>query len=303
MHEESIARPQDWWQRLTAWCRDVLTPRARRQELRQLPSPATMAALRAARADAERRYAFRMEGRRIGVLLVHGLTSTPQSLRELGSAFASHGIDVEAVLLPGHGTTPEDLETTNWEEWYEAVRGGLDRLRPRCDRLFICGQSMGGALALHAAAREPLDGVITLAGFLYLKDWRAKFIPALKHVMHWRKCIGNDIADPNRRDEVCYDRISLSTIEQLIALGATVRGELHKIEVPALVMQSRVDHVVPPDTADLIYDGLSSPDKEMVRLPNSYHVISMDFDFGTVVERSVRFMRRVAYVDRRGRQR
>ena len=301
MNQQSIARPQDWWQRLAAWFREAIAPRARRQEVRAIPSPATVAAWRAARGDAERRYAFRMEGRRIGVLLVHGLTSTPQSLRDLGSAFAAQGIDVEAVLLPGHGTSPEDLETTRWEEWYDAVRDGLDRLRPRCDRLFVCGQSMGGALALHAAVHEPLDGVITLAGFLYLKDWRAKFIPALKQVMHWRKCIGNDIADPGRRDEVCYDRISLTTVEQLMALGNMARAELHQIDVPALVMQSRVDHVVPPDTADLIYDGISSADKEMVRLPNSYHVISMDYDFDTVVERSVRFMRRVAYAQRRGR--
>src|SRR5262249_56738799 len=124
------------------------------------------------------------------------LTSTPQSLRDLGEAFAAHGIDVEAVLLPGHGTSPEDLETTTWEEWYEAVRGGLDRLRPRCDRLFVCGQSMGGTLALRAAAHEPLDGVISLAGFLYLKDWRGNLLPPFNHATHPRRSLGNELPPP-----------------------------------------------------------------------------------------------------------
>jgi len=298
MHEPSIVRHEDWWSRWTAWLRDAITTVSRRHDVPDT-TPLAISALRAARAQAERRYAFSVQGRRIGVLLVHGLTSTPQSVRALGEAFAANGLDVEAVLLPGHGTTPEDLETTTWEEWYEAVRGGLDRLRPRCDRLFVCGQSMGGALALRAAAHEPLDGVISLAGFLYLKDWRVKFLPILKHFMHWRRCIGNDIADETKRDEVCYDRISFATIEQLLALGAAARRDLCRIDVPALIVQSRIDHVVPPDTADLIYDTIPSTDKELLRLDRSYHVISMDYDFDLVVERAVRFMRRVAVTENR----
>jgi carboxylesterase len=289
-----------WWARLGTWLRDAWVGL-----LRPAPAPAPsaeeLAAQRLARAEAERRLTFRIEGRRIGCLVVHGLTSTPQSVRALAETFAERGIDVEAVLLPGHGTTPEDLESTGWEDWYEAVRTALDRLRPRCDRLFVCGQSMGGALALLAAAREPVDGVMSLAGFVYLRDWRLRFLPIMKRVVRWRACIGNDIADPMRRDEVCYDRMSLRTVEQLVALGHAVRADLERVDAPALVMQSRIDHVVPPDTADFIYDSIRSNDKELVRLENSYHVISMDYDFEVVAERCVRFMRRVAFAEARSR--
>lgn len=291
----SLAASQDWLRRGLVWLRERLSARA-------APAPATpaeMEALRAARAAAERDYVFRLSGRRIGCLLVHGLTSTPQSVRRLGEFLAAHGIDVESVLLPGHGTTPEDLERTTWMDWYAEVRTGLQRLRPRCDSLFVCGQSMGGALALRAAVREPVDGVISLAGFLYLRDWRVKLLPVLKHVVRWRKCIGNDIADPEARDEVCYDRMSLRTVEELVALGAAVRAEVPEVEVPALIVQSRVDHVVPPDTADWIYDHIGSRDKELLRLEHSYHVVSMDYDADAVADRAVRFMRRVAYAEKR----
>jgi len=299
MQEHSLTRPTDWGKRLLAWLRDALGGLLRRDVVPRERIAEQLAEMRAARVDAEQRYAFRLEGRRIGCLLVHGLTSTPQSVRLVGEYMAEHGIDVEAVLLPGHGTTPEDLETTTWEEWYEAVRLGLDRLRPRCDRLFVCGQSMGGALALRAAALEPMDGVITLSAFLYLRDWRVKLLPLMKPVMRWRKSIGNDIADPEARDEVCYDRMSLRTVEQLIALGEATRPLVSTIEVPALVIQSRIDHVVPPDTADYIYDHVASRDKELVRLEPSYHVISMDYEHDLVAERAVRFMRHVAFAEPR----
>lgn len=291
----SIAGSQDWVRRFVVWLRDRFGTRT------ALPvaTPAEIEALRAARAAAEKNYAFRLGGRRIGCLLVHGLTSTPQSVRRLGEYMAAHGIDVEAVLLPGHGTSPEDLERTHWMDWYGEVRDGLRRLRPRCDALFVCGQSMGGALALRAAVHEPVDGVISLAGFLYLRDWRVRFLPLMKRIVRWRKCIGNDIADPDSRDEVCYDRMSLQTVEELVALGAAVRPEITEIEVPALIVQSRVDHVVPADTADFIYDHIASRDKELLRLEHSYHVVSMDYDADVVADRAVRFMRRVAYAEKR----
>lgn len=306
MQEQSLTRPPlirptDWIRRFVGWLREALTPLIRREPVSRELLLTDVAALQAARAEAERRYAFRLEGRRIGCLLVHGLTSTPQSMRAVGEYLAEHGIDVEAVLLPGHGTTPEDLESTSWEDWYEAVRAGLDRLRPRCDRLFVCGQSMGGALAMRAAALEPVDGLITLAGFVYLRDWRVKLLPVLRRVMRWRRSIGNDIADPEAYDEVCYARMSLQTVEDLIALGRDVQPLLPDIEVPALIIQSRVDHVVPPDTADYIYDHIASRDKELVRLEHSYHVISMDYERDLVAERCVRFMRHVAYAEPRRR--
>jgi carboxylesterase len=298
--QQEYARPEDWTRRVLAWLRGALAAVLPRQ----LPGPSgvQLALVRDARLEAERAYSFRMDGKRIGCLLVHGLTSTPQSMRGFGQYLAEHGIDVEAVLLPGHGTTAEDLETTTWMDWYEAVEAGLRRLRPRCDRLFVCGQSMGGALALRAAAREPVDGVLTLAGFVFLRDWRVRLVPLLKHVVRWRKCIGNDIADPEARDEVCYERMSMRTVEQLILLGQAAKQDLPNVLVPALVVQSRIDHVVPPENADFIYDHIGSRERELLRLEHSYHVVSMDYDRDLVADRAVRFMRRIAFAEARRAQ-
>jgi len=238
---------------------------------------------------------FRLEGRRLGVLLVHGLTSTPQAMRALGEALARNGLEVEALLLPGHGTQPEDLLGVRWEDWHEQVRNGVQALRQRCDAVFVCGQSLGGSLALRVAAEEEVDGIITLAGMAFMRDWRLMFVPVLSRLARWRRSPGNDIAKPGVRDEGSYDRMPFSAIGELLELGRQVRQSLPKVTAPALVIQSTVDHVVHPGNADYIHDHIGSETKELVRLQRSYHVISLDNDLELVVDRIVRFVRRIGY--------
>jgi len=238
---------------------------------------------------------FRDEGRRLGCVLVHGLSSTPESMRGLGRALADGGIDVEGVCLPGHGTRPEDLEGVEWSAWFEAVRDTVQRMRMRCDRVFVCGQSLGGTIALHVAANESVDGVITLAAVLHLRDWRLWLLPVLKHVMRWRHSPGNDISKPGVRDEGSYDRIPLCAIHELVELAGVVRAELPSIHVPALILHGTDDHVAPVSNANEIYARIGSEHKEILRLGRSFHVISLDNDFDLVVDRCLRFLRKVGF--------
>ncbi len=239
---------------------------------------------------------FREDGRRLGCVLVHGLSSTPTSMRPLAHALAEGGVEVEGVCLPGHGTRPEDLQGVPWGAWYASVRDAVRGMRARCDRVFVCGQSLGGTLALHTAANEPIDGVITLAAVLYLRDWRLSLLPVLKHVMRWRHSPGNDIARPGVHDEGSYDRMPVSSIQELVHLGRIVRGELPHIDVPALIMHGTEDHVAPAGNADEIYARIGSEHKEILRLRRSFHVVSLDNDFDLVVDRCLRFIRKVGYI-------
>jgi len=239
---------------------------------------------------------LRGKGRRLGCVLVHGLTSTPASLRDWAEAFRSHGIDTSLVLLPGHGTIPEDLLHVTWEDWYSSVAAAVEELRRDCDRVFILGQSLGGTLALRAAAHTRVDGVITLAAIAYMKDWRLWFLPFLRSFLRWRQSPDNDIAR-NVADTGSYDRLPIHSIEQLLELAGHVRRDLGRIEVPALLVHAEEDHVAPPGNLDYIYDRLGSSDKERVRLRNSFHVISLDNDRKMVLEHCIRFLHRIGYGD------
>jgi carboxylesterase len=208
-------------------------------------------------------------------------------------ALARNGLDVEGIQLPGHGTRPEDLVGVTWDQWYTAAREALRAMRPRYDRIFVCGQSLGGSLALVLAAHEPVDGVISLAGVAYMRDWRFFFLPLIEKLRPWRRSPGNDIAKPGVRDIGSYDRMPLSALRQLLDVARQVRNDLPRVQAPALVVQSAVDHVVHTGNADYIHAHLGSRAKEIVRLQRSYHVISLDNDFDLVVDRVVRFVRKV----------
>jgi carboxylesterase len=235
-------------------------------------------------------------GRRLGCVLVHGLSSSPAALREWAEAFSRHGIDTHLVLLPGHGTRPEDLLQVQWEDWYAAVVQAVQDMRQHCDKVFVLGQSLGGSLALRVAAHNAVDGVITLAAIAYLKNWRLWFLPFLRPFLRWRQSPDNDIARPIS-DSGSYDRLPLHAIEQLLELAGLVRRDLPQIEVPVLLVQSENDHVAPPGNLDFIYEHIGAVDKQLMRLRDSYHVISLDHDRLRVIDHSIRFLHRVGYGD------
>src|SRR5687768_11294656 len=91
-------------------------------------------------------------GRPIGVLLSHGFTGSPVSIRPWGRALAERGYGVRVPLLPGHATTWQDLNTKTWDDWYATLRAELDILVAEHDAVVLGGLSMGGALVLRLAA-------------------------------------------------------------------------------------------------------------------------------------------------------
>src|SRR5215217_7889060 len=95
-----------------------------------------------------------------GVLLIHGYSGSPDELRGMGANLAEAGYTVHGPLLAGHGGAPADLFQVRWEDWLASASAGLRLLRERCRTVFICGFSIGGLLALHLAARKPIDGLI-----------------------------------------------------------------------------------------------------------------------------------------------
>src|SRR3954469_1189743 len=93
----------------------------------------------------------RTGGRAIGVLLVHGYTGSPASMKPWARALADQGYAVEVPLLPGHGTRWQDLNQVAWADWYAEAEAAFDRLRATCDAVVVAGLSMGGCLVLRLA--------------------------------------------------------------------------------------------------------------------------------------------------------
>ncbi len=233
-------------------------------------------------------------GRRIGVLLSHGFTSSPLSIRPWGRALAEHGYGVRVPLLPGHATSWEDLNTKTWEDWYGALRSEFDTLAAEHDAVVIGGLSMGGALVLRLAADvgEQVSGVIVVNPALATKRLDAKVLVVLKHVVGSFPGLANDIKKAGV-EEHGYTRTPLKAIHSLVRSWKPLVADLPKVTAPLVYFRSAEDHVVDEASQPVILGGIGSTDVEVIMLPDSYHVATLDNDAETIFEKSAEFIARV----------
>jgi carboxylesterase len=233
--------------------------------------------------------AFTFRGGPTGVLLLHGFTGNPSSLRPLGEALATRGHTVSCPRYPGHGTRWEELAATTWRDWESEALRALDELTAICAAVIACGLSVGGAMALHFGVLRPeaLRGVVAINP--YVRNWRIAFAPVVRLFHSSVKGVGDDIKKPGRT-EVPYDRIPVAAIVQLNGFLRTVRLELASMRLPLLVFHSPDDHVVPRGNTEHVLERVGTDQKELVLLPNSYHVATLDNDAETIVQRTHEFI-------------
>lgn len=237
---------------------------------------------------------FSADGGPHGVLVLHGFTGSPQSMRGLAQAFADAGFAVELPLLPGHGTSPADLARTGWSDWSAAAEQALADLAARVDKVVVAGLSMGGSLTLWLAMRHPeLAGLVTVNPAVQPLD------PSLLDIIHVMQAdgaetmpgIGSDIADPEQH-ELAYTEVPLACLLSLNEAWAELGADLERIAVPTLVLSSPQDHVVPPTNSDALVAALAGP-VERVSLERSYHVATLDYDRDLIARRAVEFATKV----------
>ncbi|RMG67647.1 MAG: alpha/beta fold hydrolase [Calditrichaeota bacterium] len=227
------------------------------------------------------------------LLFVHGFTGSPYEGRPFADYFSRRGFTVSVPLLPGHGTRPGDMLGVSWQDWYRATVQAWQQLRERFQQVVVCGQSMGGALALNLAAHHAVEAFIGLAAATYLTDWRLRLLPLARHLWRYQyKSRGPDIRDPAaRKQSVHYRKYPLNSIVELLALLRHVRGDLMDVTAPALLFHSIQDHVVPYGNLKFIADNLGSQVVETVTLQQSYHVISVDLEREQVFGRIEAFLK------------
>lgn len=238
---------------------------------------------------------FHRDGSTTGVLLCHGFTGSPQSLRPWADHLAERGLTVSLPLLPGHGTRWEELEQTGWEDWYATVDRELRLLTDRCDQVFVCGLSMGGALALRLAARhgDAVSGVVLVNPCTTFPRLEGYVLPFGRFLLRSVKGIADDIAQEGRH-ELGYDRVPTRAAYALRNLVRLVRADLPRVTQPLLLLHSRTDHVVPPSDSALVLGRVSSTDVTETVLERSYHVATLDHDAERIFADSYGFISRLA---------
>ncbi|WP_326599465.1 alpha/beta hydrolase [Streptomyces sp. NBC_01803] len=238
---------------------------------------------------------FTHDGSPTGVLLCHGFTGSPQSLRPWAEHLAAQGLTVSLPLLPGHGTRWEDLQRTGWQDWYATVDREVRELSLRCERVFVCGMSMGGALALRLAARHgaAVSGLGLVNPAITFPRLQGYALPVVRHLVPSTRGLISDIAKEGVQ-ESGYERVPLHAAYSVRALFALVRGELAQVTQPLLLMRSRVDHIVPPTDSAAVLASVSSADVTERVLESSYHVATLDHDAERIFQETDAFITRLA---------
>jgi carboxylesterase len=213
---------------------------------------------------------------RTGVLLLHGFGGAPRSLQELAERLLATGYTVALPLLAGHGRTPEAMEASRWTEWTADAEQAYQWVSGRTDRVFVCGLSMGGALALWITERHPeAAGVISINSIIRHPLEKIMLLVGRLRIPRWVKAVGND-AKVEGVDERAYQRLPMRSTYELALLSRDARAGLGTVRCPALCFSSSVDHVVPPANQKELFAALGSNDKTFVELPDCYHLATMD---------------------------
>ena len=239
-------------------------------------------------------------------LLLHGLTGSPAEMRPLGEALAAAGFRAVGPLLPGHGTTPEDLYTTSAADLLRAAEAALLSLQG-ARRLFLCGLSVGGLLALHLAARpwvrEGLPDFSALALLAPAIEFRGGTwlfanvlgrLPALPVILSKG---GRDLAaagaDQRAETAASYDAIPLRWAPELRALSREAQKLAPRVRAPALILHGALDRTISPDGSRRLARMLASSQVEVRVLPRSGHVLPLDAESEEVCRAVVSFFQGV----------
>ncbi|MHB8378716.1 MAG: alpha/beta hydrolase [Acidimicrobiales bacterium] len=237
---------------------------------------------------------FSHHGGPTGLLVLHGFTGNPSSVRSIAERAARAGYSVELPRLPGHGTSVQDMISTTWADWSETAVVTFDELAARCDRVALVGLSMGGGLAAHVAEVRP-----SVAGCVFINPLVKPPGPEMLEGIHLLLESGVETIDSIGSDikregavESSYPATPLAPAKSLFDGIATVYENLKLISAPSLLLSSREDHVVTSDNGDDL-EAMVSGTVERIWLEDSFHVATMDNDQELVESLTLDFLARV----------
>lgn len=240
---------------------------------------------------------FDYPGNDVGVLMVHGFTSSPAEMRLMGQHLAGLGYTVLCPLLPGHGTTWQDMASRKWQEWTSAAEQAYQVLMARCRTVCVVGGSMGGLLTLYLAERHPeIPAIVPMAPAVFASNPLAPLAGVLKYFVKFSPYDpakdGDDLTDPEARRRYLwsYSGTPVAAAEQLFKLQRMVRPALRKIACPALILHGMRDRTIKPSASQYVYDHIASQDKQLVWLHNSGHCLWVDSEKDHVFQRVHQFI-------------
>jgi carboxylesterase len=249
-------------------------------------------------------------------LLLHGLTGAPTEVRPVGEALARAGFRAVGPLLPGHGTSPRDLETVTRADVLDAAEDALLSLRG-ARRVYLCGISMGALLAVRLAAKgfvrqgvAPVSALALLAPAVEMAGLTWVFTQVLGRLPAFPGVIGKGARDiqalagmppPDDRvpegepaprtavnEDGSYTAVPWRWGRELRLLSEETMAVARRVRARALILHGGRDRTASLRGARRLSRSLSGAGPVRV-FPQSGHVLPLDVDGPAVCDAIVSF--------------
>lgn len=233
---------------------------------------------------------FFFESGQRAVLLLHGFTGSSADVRMLGRYLEKHGYTSLAPHYKGHGVPPEELIVTNPTDWWEDVINGYNTLKQAgYEEIAVVGLSLGGVFSLKLALEQPVKGVVTMCSPMTMRTTDTMFAGVIEYAKQYKKQEGKSEQEIELEIEAINEQ-GMASLPQLPQLIHDVRKSIDLLYAPILVIQSRHDKVINPDSANIIYDSVESIHKKLKWFEESGHVITLDKERNQLQEEVLTFL-------------
>lgn len=235
---------------------------------------------------------------KVGILMLHGFTSTPHQFKEMAVFLSDKGFSVYAPLIAGHGTSPADLMETTSADWTNSVMTAYLKLKQNTEKVVVIGSSFGGNLAFWLAQEtaNALSGVISFGTPIFLRfQWFIMFRYWLygRFKKYYRKppwAYKMDSID--MADEVTYLVIPIKSLKRFLDFVKNdTMPNLRNVTVPVLISHTTVDPIAHPKSADFIYRNIGSTQKEIYWVKSRRHAVVNDDLKNEMFDRTYQFIK------------
>jgi len=253
----------------------------------------------------------------VAVILFHGMTGSPFEMKAMAKALFKAGYDVFAECLCGHGTSEITIKEVKWTDWREQALRQTRELAKKYKEVYLAGLCMGAALALCTVISERIEnvkGIIAISTTLFFDGWaipKYKFLmpiglhTIIRYYYTYPESESYGLKNEHIRKKIiglqkkstAMDNYPLSCTYELLKLAKYVTKNLEKVDLPILIFHSKEDNLTSTKSAEIVYNNISSKQKEYVELENSYHLVVLDNDKEFVFEKSIEFINDLSEVE------
>ncbi len=227
---------------------------------------------------------FTYNGGKKAVLLLHGFTGNTVDVRMLGKYLQKRGFTCHAPLYKGHGMDPNKLIQTGPEDWWQDVVDGYNLLKAEgFDEIAVAGVSLGGLFALKVGSQLPVKGIVSMSAPVQAKTEEELYLRVQNYAKGYKKFEGKN--DEEIRAEMKeFEQIPMPSLTDLQQTIEEMGGKLDQITSPLLILQGYLDDALYRESAQIIYNHVSTKEKRLKWYEQSGHIITLDKERETVYE-------------------